>query len=156
MGRVRNDRTGKILKQRDNFGYRRVCLYDSPGAKTFVLVHRLVACAFLGDFSVKKEVNHINGVKDDNRVENLEWCTHSENNLHKCRALGKKPSEYSIEKATKASVEKRCRQVICVETGHVYESSADAARSVGGNRQNIHLVASGKKETAYGYKWRFV
>lgn len=65
-------------------GYKRVGLrnkYKQSERKCF-LVHRLVAEAFLPNLFDKAEVNHKNSIRDDNRVENLEWATRSENNAH--------------------------------------------------------------------------
>lgn len=79
-------RPGKILKPwiAKNTGYAQVCLADRKSYN----VHRLVAIAFLAPDKNRPLVNHKNGKKDDNRGQNLEWCTASENGYHACRVLG--------------------------------------------------------------------
>ena len=64
--------------------YEMVDLCKDGEAKKYT-VHRLVAKAFIPNHENKEQVNHINGNKFDNRVENLEWCTRSENQLHSTR-----------------------------------------------------------------------
>lgn len=82
-GQVKNVKTDKILSQhlRNNDGYLQVSLWAQGKRKSFP-VHRLVALNFLDNSDNKRDVNHINGIKTDNRVENLEWVTPSENNYH--------------------------------------------------------------------------
>ena len=63
-------------------GYIRYWLFKE-GRQKWILAHRLVAQAFLHNPDNKPQINHINGVRNDNRLENLEWCTSSENNKHK-------------------------------------------------------------------------
>ena len=77
-------------------GYKQVCLYDENGGKTFPYIHRLVALAFIENPESKPEVNHKNGNKGDNSVENLEWVNASENQKHAYKHLGKKAHGHPI------------------------------------------------------------
>lgn len=82
---------GRSIKaQQQNSGYLFVCLYAGSKGKQS-LVHRLVAEAFIPNPGEKSEVNHKNGDKHDNRAENLEWVTCSENKRHAIEVLGKRP-----------------------------------------------------------------
>lgn len=71
----------RLLSPSTYSGYPRVCLCVD-GRQNNYLVHRLVAIAFLGKPESNKEVNHINGIKGDSRLENLEWVTSRENHIH--------------------------------------------------------------------------
>lgn len=76
------NKTGKVKCCRiSNKGYFEVNLYSDGVGKSF-LVHRLVALAFIENPEKKPFVNHKNGIKTDNRADNLEWVTISENTKH--------------------------------------------------------------------------
>lgn len=86
-GDVYSSRSGHLVKlssRISNSGYNSVTVTDNNGKRTPQGIHRLLAMAFIPNNDVTKtEVNHINGEKDDNRLSNLEWTSHSENEQHK-------------------------------------------------------------------------
>jgi len=81
----------RIMKSyQNNSGYPCVHLSKNGNIKCY-LVHRLVADSFISNDNNKLEVNHLNGIKTDNNVKNLEWCTKKENERHAWDNKMKKP-----------------------------------------------------------------
>ena len=91
-GKVRNDKTGKILTTNFSKGYERLNLSHNGVQKQY-FVHRLVATTFIPNPDNKSEVNHINGIKSCNYDYNLEWVTRTENQVHAIQ-MGLRVSEH--------------------------------------------------------------
>jgi hypothetical protein len=87
-GEVWSVKSGKFLKQETLKGYKRVTLSINGKTKRFQ-VHRLVAMYFIENPLNKPCVNHIDGDKENNNLNNLEWCSHSENERHSYDILSK-------------------------------------------------------------------
>ena len=122
-GRVRNNKTGYILKPLEvGFGYVVVELWNKNGPKS-KKIHRLVAEAFLPNPDKKPQVNHIDGNKKNNRLDNLEWVTASENMKH----------SYD----SKIRVSHQERPVRIVETGEIFKSVKECAEKIEGHDCDI-------------------
>jgi len=88
MGNIRThnwkgSKQTKVMKPAyDGSGYLRTVLIRDDGKYHTIKVHRIVGQTWVSNPHNKPEINHINGIKDDNRAENLEWVTRQENNAH--------------------------------------------------------------------------
>ena len=161
-GNIRSIRNGgELLKGSvDKGGYRDVMLYDHSKYK-HIKVHRAVALAFLENPENKRTVNHIDGNKLNNHVENLEWATHGENHKH-AYSIGLKSfterQREACSKTGKETVDKNRprRPVIMIsESGEEkrFESAHEGARYVCGDASAIVACCKGKIKTSKGYRW---
>ena len=114
-------------------------------------IHKLVATMFIPNPENKKTVNHIDGNKKNNRVDNLEWNTYAENNAH-AKKLGLSPMGKGEQNPLNTPV------LMLNQEGKIlkkYCSSRDASRHTGVHHCNILRVCKNKRITAGGYKWKF-
>lgn len=132
-GKVWSYRSKKFLKPwKNGKGYLMVDLCKDGERKKF-LVHRLVCEAYIPNPQGLETVDHIDGDKTHNYVNNLQWMTREDN----------------IRKAQN-------KAVYCVELDKNFESAVEAARQLGLFHQNIYACCKGIRQTTGGYHWEYV
>ena len=138
----------KIMKPSINHkGYEIIDLRNK-GNRQGGFVHRLVGKAFIDNPLNKEQINHKNGNKTDNRVQNLEWVTNQENMAHSYKSLGRTNKEAS--ESRKRVVEQLSDDLSVIS---VFSSIQEAFDKTGIN--NISAVCRGIRPNAGGYKWRY-
>lgn len=147
LGHVRNIKTGRILKPRiAGNGYYNVMLKSDIDGKFYnCYIHRLVALAFISNPNNYKEVNHKDELKNNNTVENLEWCDRQYNvnygtaMIRHAEKLSTKVYQYSLDgKFIK-----------------IFHSLREAERDLGVAHHHISDVCKGKSKSASGFIWRY-
>lgn len=160
LGRIRSvnridncnrPRVGKILKFiKSNSGYFQVHFSKNGGTRV-LLVHRLIAKAFLENPNNYSCVNHIDGNKLNNNVDNLEWCTQS-HNVNESYKLGLQERQYGKDNFRSKKVNQYGLDGNFIKT---WDSFMDIERALGFNHANLQKVCCGKYQTSYGYVWRY-
>lgn len=144
-------RTERILKQNNSKGYNFVRLYKNKKAKNFT-IHKLVALTFLSNEFHYKEINHIDGNKLNNCVNNLEWCSKSHNIRH-AFIMG-------LNKARKGNKNEKSIKIIQYDKNmnkiKLWDCISDVERKLNINHSSIIRCAKYKQETAGGYRWRYM
>ena len=147
---------GQIVKLfKNNSGYFIVSLYRENKFKNF-LVHRLVAQAFIQNSENKSEVNHIDGNKENNCVDNLEWVTKSENELHASKTgLTERHKKIVAENNKKIKSKKVLQYSLNGEFLKEYCSVSEAARENNFSTGAISNCCRKERKRAYNYIWKY-
>lgn len=141
VDRIGRKKHGKFLKEHINSGgYFNVALYSKYSVKKYLLIHRLVAQAFIPNPNDYPQVNHIDENKINNNVDNLEWCTSEYN-------LGFKNRRKKASKSTK-------KPIISISPNGIFRwetSATDFSKRTGIDIRNVNAVLKRKRKHTHGY-----
>lgn len=137
---------GETIRQHyDSEGYLRASV-TGVGRKR---VHQFVAEYFVENTENKPYINHINGIKDDNRAENLEWVTPKENSVH----AGK---QGLLSKRSNMRNSRIVAMLVSSNEATIFENQSIAARELGIDDSEVNKCLKGKRNTSHGYVFAYL
>ena len=133
----------KLNRLKHTLGYEQTYLVDLlTGKGKWYKLHRVVATHYLPNPNGYTDVNHKNGIKEDNRAENLEWCSHSDNIKHSYRVLGRA-----------SGGNKHLNKRVCCSNGVTYNSLKEASDATGCKVSNICMCCKGKIKSSKKFQF---
>lgn len=155
LGQVRSGLRGewRILKTQANKKGYLWLTYTFKREKRRECIHRLVARTFIPRVPGKQHINHINGIKTDNRTVNLEWCTNQENAIHAIKT----GLWDSVMKGARMANEKQKRPVyaINIKTGSITRLNSVCEAQKAYHTKHVCAVIHGKRAKANGYRFEY-
>lgn len=166
----------KILtSQYNEHGYNQICLSKNGTTKTHKL-HRLIAKAFLPNPENKPCIDHINTIRTDNRVENLRWCTHSENlsnSITKNRKSNKQKNrlkkkenhpmyqKHHSEESKRKMSKSKTKYILQIEPSTnkiiaIWNNPFSIKKEMGIDNRTLTKCCKGKKLTHKGFRWVYL
>jgi hypothetical protein len=157
---VRNNWSGRITTKHVREKIKKPCLGPQGYMVTSLnkgnnskrhSMHRIIAEAFIANPENKPFINHINGIRHDNRIENLEWCTPKENNIHSFQVLGRKSGMLG-KKGALCKNSKPC--IVIDQNGNekIYPALMTACEELGLSSGTAGMVAKGIRKQTKGYR----
>ncbi len=145
-GEIKSIKNGKerfLKPYKGSTGHMKLTLFDDKHNRNYKLLHRLLAETFIPNPDNLPFVRHLNDIPDDNRLENLAWGTVGDN------------VKDAIRNGRKFIFHKQKKRVIAIKDGKSkeFESYSEAARQLNMKESDVHMVVSGKRNSAYGYKF---
>jgi hypothetical protein len=155
FGNVKNNKTNRNMKLNVKGGYYNISL-NNDNCKKCLKVHRLVALAFIENLENKPEVNHKDKNKLNNYINNLEWSTRQEQNIHRCKDLiitsNKNKPINRLDKITGDILQK----YNSIEDAGIWANENKLTSNSHNGRNAIGNCVNGLSNSAYGFRWQYI
>lgn len=149
----------KVKSFKNRYGYIEYILIDKNGKRKHIQAHRIVACLFIPNSYNKKYVNHIDGDKLNNQIQNLEWVTASENESHSYKILNKtvwnKGKKLPSGRDYRGKIKNVLQLSLEGETIKEYFNPTEAEKE-GFDARQISAVCLGRQKTHKGFRWKYL